>query len=204
MLFGAMVKKETGKPKKAVLSAPSVRASFVVRSQTQVAGFWGVTHGTVKDWVRNGMPGEAGRYDLAVIAQWRLARTQKPASIDLAEQKKGHEIEKLRKENAKLDRQEEKELGGVIDRRTMEAQLSILFRTEQQVIMRVPQGLRSFVPDELAGPAIAEQERQLRLALGDLERKMVAATGMSARTAALVNKILDKFEAQDVPADAAA
>jgi hypothetical protein len=44
--------------------------AWTVSSQSDVAEFFQVARSTVNDWVRHGMPGEAGRYDLSLITRW--------------------------------------------------------------------------------------------------------------------------------------
>lgn len=42
----------------------------IVKSQAEVAAFFGVSPDTAKQWKRRGMPGGKGRYPLREIARW--------------------------------------------------------------------------------------------------------------------------------------
>lgn len=177
---------------------------FIVKTQAELAALWGVTHGTIKEWARNGMPGKSGAYDFAAIARWRLARSERPASTDVAEQKKRMEVEKLTEEIIRLKRQESEAVGELLDRRTVEVQITLLLRSVQQSLLRLPSQLRPYLPEEAAGPALAELDRLLRLALEETERKMVRSVALAEQIKALITKILDQVEEKQQAEGAAA
>ena len=51
----------------------------VVKTQAEIAAFFGVAVQTVKEWRRNDMPGRPGRWGLLDIAVWKLGRVQQRA-----------------------------------------------------------------------------------------------------------------------------
>ena len=61
--------------KKSARRAPKApQALGIVRSQREVADFFGVTLEAVAGWVRKGMPGSHRKYDLKAIATWRQVK----------------------------------------------------------------------------------------------------------------------------------
>lgn len=57
---------------------------WTVKSQREVAGFFGVTRPAVQGWLNEGAPrkkqGKSWVYDLAMIARWKIARAQQAAT----------------------------------------------------------------------------------------------------------------------------
>ncbi|MFO8014360.1 MAG: hypothetical protein R6X20_13770 [Phycisphaerae bacterium] len=52
---------------------------WIVRTLGDVARFFRLTYDTIKTWRRQGMPGTAGKFDLAEVVAWRDGRQKDPA-----------------------------------------------------------------------------------------------------------------------------
>ena len=194
-----------GKKRKAAAAAEEPKAlqsAFVVKTLAQVGQFFGRARDTVKEWVSNGMPGKSGSYDLSHIARWRLARTEIPAAVDLAEQKKRHEIEKIMEEISQLRRKADEAVGKLVDRQVEEAEVAICLRVVRQNFERLPERLRPFVegqelPEGHGQRVRHELARQIVSALQESERRMLRVVPIAPKFVEIINRLMEQVEGQE-------
>jgi phage terminase Nu1 subunit (DNA packaging protein) len=114
-------------------------ARYVARSLADVAAFFGVHTQTVKAWRAEGMPGDAGRYDLAEIARWRIATIRSGGGGDdrKAQAKLVYEIQRARKLQIEADRLD----GRLIEIERHESELERLANLFVSLLDRMPHEL---------------------------------------------------------------
>lgn len=120
---------------------------WIVRTLADVARFFGVRLQTVKgDWRGNGMPGQAGAWDLREIVAWRNERQGQSADNDAERNSQraaatDWEAVKL-KEDALLKRLRRKRLQGEL------VQLDVVMQSISETLIRIRDRLLAF-PEEI-------------------------------------------------------
>ncbi len=143
-----------------------------------MAEFFGVSLDTIKEWSRNGMPGNAGTWPLNDIAQWKIKRAsaqiQAGSRSQISEQRDkvalDRDLLKLRKEQG--------ELVELADVERWSAEAISECRTR---IMRLPNLIGTMLPtDNKRHEIVAEVDRQVRGTLEALTQKLESSDEISA------------------------
>lgn len=142
---------------------------WVVRTQKQVAEFFGVRAQTVRQWRQDGMPGAAKAWDLREIFEWwkrRLGKVERATSQQ--EESEGEKaLARSRAARAELDELElQRQLGEVVDLHDVHEFADLIaskVRSAGEAIRRMHgDGAYSILDG-----ALAELEDELRRRFGD-------------------------------------
>ena len=145
-----------------------------MRTQGQVAAFFGVGLDTVKAWRAQRMPGSPQRWDLAEIARW-LVRRREGAGVggDIATQFKQartlREIKRAEREGIEVERLK----GRYVERDELEKRQSELARVFVSFLDRLPREL------DLALDQVPKRRRRdtIQRALDEARERLAAEIG---------------------------
>lgn len=143
----------------------------------EVAEFFGVSPTAVqRDWRRQGMPGENGRYPLNEIAQWKIQRERdqnKPGiSAEQKSLKERYDLAEVIKAefDAEIKRIKVEELEGrLIDKETAIAEVEEMFHRIRARLEQIPQELGTTIPPEIRADLIADMRYKIQLVLREME-----------------------------------
>jgi phage terminase Nu1 subunit (DNA packaging protein) len=149
-------------------------SAYVVTSQRLVGTFFGVSLQTVRDWIQRGAPHKRGRYDLSLIAQWRLKR-----AADAAAGRNGQptmspvDAERHRKLKLANDRAE----GLLVDRADAQRELAALLSWLKSQLQDIPQRVVTDLPNRLRHVAKRTTSHQISLCLKKLSAGLPVVDG---------------------------
>lgn len=143
----------------------------------EVAEFFGVSPTAVqRDWRRQGMPGENGRYPLNEIAKWKIQRERDQNRPKISDEQKSlrerlDEAEVLKAEfDARLKELKVAEAEGrLIDKETAIAEIEEMFHRVRARLEQIPQELGTTIPPEIRADLIADMRHKLQLVLREME-----------------------------------
>lgn len=146
---------------------------YVVGSLGAVATFFGVSRDTVrKDWQAREMPGAKGRYDLAAIARWRIARAEADAfdgegAGDLKGRLAEADVRKAEADAATKELNLRERRGELVSRAAVSAELAQVLASVRGRLEQMPRELAGAIPPEHRD-SVAEDLRH-RIALAQRE-----------------------------------
>lgn len=148
-------------------------ATGVVKTVREVAAAFGMNYTTVaKEWKQNGMPGEKGRYDLALIAAWRDTRKKAPTSssngrgMDDGNQQDykrrlAADVRIREAEAARRERDNKVAEGNIVYRDNVNREVSELIIAARSAFKRIPRKMLPRFPRERAVDLAAELDREI-------------------------------------------
>jgi phage terminase Nu1 subunit (DNA packaging protein) len=151
------------------VSFPDVKR-FTVGTLDQVAGFFGVTRGTVSDWVKRGMPGKPKSFRLDAIAKWVRAeiyphhvRPQNGESTKAAAEQRKLMAEARTKElKLALLR------GRLVERSAVMAENEQMFAKIKARLEAIPEEVGTSLPPALQQDIVSDWRYKLDLVLREL------------------------------------
>lgn len=150
----------------------------MVQNQTDVARFFRVNPGTVREWRQAGMPGERGRWDLSEIYHWRMGRKAATpggggTDEELLRRRRELEVAKLEEEHRKLQIANEAEEGKLLDRDEVHryiAQRMVQIRT---TLLSLGSRVANVVPGEMKAPIKTIVENTITVMLEEADNMEV-------------------------------
>lgn len=146
-------------------------AEWVVSSLSEVAAFFGISDGTVRNWSMRvpKIPGEAGRWPLKEIVRWRLDWV---SGTELTEKKRqqDYDLQQIKLESERLDLLEKQ--GQLLHKDDVELWAAAAIVEFREVVMQLKEMLTASAPPELKDFVRAETDRHCRDALTAAARRL--------------------------------
>lgn len=144
---------------------------WVVSSLSEVAAFFGISDGTVRNWSMRvpKIPGEAGRWPLREIVRWRLDWV---SGTELTEKKRqqDYDLQQIKLESERLDLLEKQ--GQLLHKDDVELWAAAAIVEFREVVMQLKEMLTASAPPELKDFVRTETDRHCRDALTAAARRL--------------------------------
>lgn len=145
------------------LEAAQSLPAGVVKTEPEVARFFGVTVRTVQNWKRDGMPVEPGEtYNLEKVAAWREENISKKTPADGTGTDWQQEFHKVKTLRAQLEYQ--RELGHLVPIDQVNAQMIEKIQTVKKALLALPARLAP----QLVGLTVIESERIIKARIEEI------------------------------------
>lgn len=160
---------------------------WVVQNQTDVARFFRVNPGTVREWRQAGMPGERGRWDLSEIYHWRMTRRAATPGVsgtdeEVLRRRRELEVAKLEEEHRKLRIANEAEEGKLLDRDDVHRYIAQRMAQIRSTLLSLGSRVANVVPGELKAPIKSMVENTVAAVLEEADNMQVGGKTVKEMT----------------------